>query len=586
MAIEATENPTRREAALLYFQGYGTTEIARELGESKSTVASWKRRDQWDDVSPIDRVKASIDARLALLVNKNNKTERDLNEIDCLMRALERAARVRKYDETGKESDLNPKLANKKKNRKKQKNFLDEDQVAALVEAFETSLFGYQRQWRGAGTNNRIRNILKSRQIGATWYFAREALVDACETGRNQIFLSASKAQAHVFKLYILAFVYEVTGVELSGDPIVLWNGATLYFLGTNARTAQSYHGNIYMDEYFWIPRFSEFRKVASGMAVHKKWRQTYLSTPSALTHEAYSFWTGDRLNKGRSKDNKIKIDVSHKALKAGRLCEDGQWKQIVNINDAIAGGCDLFDLDELRLDYTDDEFRNLFLCEFIDDSMSIFTLAHLEKCLVDSWVVWRDIRPLAERPYGNKRVWIGYDPSRTRDAAAVAVLAPPVSAGAKFRIIERLKFQNMRFDLQAEEIKKLTQKYNVEKMSIDTNSIGLGVFDLVRLFFPTAIGLNYSPEVKTRLVLKAQSIIEGGRLEFDAEYKDVAGAFMSIRKTITKSGNAITYESVRSDEFGHGDLAWATMHALDLEPLTAIDAGGAASQCSIVEIF
>ena len=29
------------------------------------------------------------------------------------------------------------------------------------------------------------------------WYFAREGLIDALETGRNQIFLSASKAQAH-----------------------------------------------------------------------------------------------------------------------------------------------------------------------------------------------------------------------------------------------------------------------------------------------------------------------------------------------------------------------------------------------------
>ena len=41
--------------------------------------------------------------------------------------------------------------------------------------------------------------------------------------------------------------------VELKGDPMVLPNGATLYFLGTNARTAQSYHGNLYLDEYFWI---------------------------------------------------------------------------------------------------------------------------------------------------------------------------------------------------------------------------------------------------------------------------------------------------------------------------------------------
>ncbi|WP_446668857.1 terminase large subunit domain-containing protein, partial [Klebsiella pneumoniae] len=95
----------------------------------------------------------------------------------------------------------------------------------------------YQRHWWEAGIKHRIRNVLKSRQIGATYYFAREALMDALITGRNQIFLSASKAQAHVFKQYIIEFAKEVD-VELKGDPMVLPNGATLYFLGTNARTA------------------------------------------------------------------------------------------------------------------------------------------------------------------------------------------------------------------------------------------------------------------------------------------------------------------------------------------------------------
>uniref|UniRef100_UPI0020CF9D9C terminase large subunit domain-containing protein n=1 Tax=Salmonella enterica TaxID=28901 RepID=UPI0020CF9D9C len=41
------------------------------------------------------------------------------------------------------------------------------------------------------------------------------------------------------------------------------------------------------------IPKFQELRKVASGMAIHKKWRQTYFSTPSSLTHSAYPFWSG-----------------------------------------------------------------------------------------------------------------------------------------------------------------------------------------------------------------------------------------------------------------------------------------------------
>ncbi|WP_204274326.1 terminase large subunit domain-containing protein, partial [Klebsiella aerogenes] len=84
--------------------------------------------------------------------------------------------------------------------------------------AFHDAMFDYQRAWYEAGRTERIRNLLKSRQIGATWYFAREALIDALTTGRNQIFLSASKAQAHVFKQYIVQFAKDAAGVELKGD--------------------------------------------------------------------------------------------------------------------------------------------------------------------------------------------------------------------------------------------------------------------------------------------------------------------------------------------------------------------------------
>jgi hypothetical protein len=86
------------------------------------------------------------------------------------------------------------------------------------------------------------------------------------KTGRNQIFLSASKAQAHIFKHYIKAFAADVCGVELTGDPIVLSNGAELLFLGTNYRTAQGHHGNFYFDEFFWTHGFNELEKL------HRQW--------------------------------------------------------------------------------------------------------------------------------------------------------------------------------------------------------------------------------------------------------------------------------------------------------------------------
>ncbi|MGL4822431.1 MAG: terminase ATPase subunit family protein [Plesiomonas shigelloides] len=575
----------RRQAMHLYFQGYKVREIAETLQQPEGTVSAWKSRDKWDDIKPIDRVDMALEARLVLLINKTDKTGGDFKEIDLLGRQLERLARINKYTNGGNESDLNPKVANRNKGPKRQavRNHFEEDQLERLIELMEDSMFGYQRVWFNAGKQFRVRNLLKSRQIGATFFFAREALIDALVTGRNQIFLSASKAQAHVFKQYILAFAQEVD-VELKGDPMTLSNGAILYFLGTNSRTAQSYHGNLYLDEYFWIPKFQELRKVASGMAMHKKWRLTYFSTPSSLSHDAYPFWSGQLFNRGRAKADHIKLDVSPKALQTGRLCEDGQWRQVVTVEDAVAGGCDLFDLNQLRLDYSQDEYDQLLMCIFADDSSSVFPLPMLQKCMVDSWEVWTDYKPFAARPLASRPVWIGYDPAKggAGDSAGCAVVAPPAVIGGKFRVLERHRWAGMDFRAQADAIRQITQRYNVTYIGIDSTGIGEGVLQLVRQFYPAVTDIQYNPSVKIRMVMKTQDVMNKGRLEFDAGWKDLAQAFMSIRRAVTTGGRMPTFEAGRSEETSHADIAWAVMQALIHEPLE----GSSITNSSTMEFF
>ena len=391
----------RRASRSLYWQGWTVTSISEHLGIPRTTVDSWRQRDKWDEAPAITRVETSLEARLVRLIAKEVKTGSDYKEIDLLGRQMERLARVRRYEAPGgNETDLNPNIANRSAGRRGEKNHFTEEQIERLKTAFLDSLFEYQTGWWN-NRHNRTREILKSRQIGATWYFAREALLDAVLTGSNEIFLSASKAQAQVFKQYIVQFAKEAADVELKGDPIILSNGAHLYFLGTNARTAQGYHGNFYFDEFFWTFKFEELNKVASGMALHKRWRKTYFSTPSSMSHEAYPFWTGDAFNKRRKKEDRVQIDVSHLSLQKGRLCEDKIWRQIVTIEDAEKGGCDLFDIDDLRnYEYSPDQFDNLLMCNFIDDTASVFPLSVMQRCMVDSWEEWNDFKPFTARPF------------------------------------------------------------------------------------------------------------------------------------------------------------------------------------------
>lgn len=591
ITLPTGENP-KTVARGLYWQGWSISAIAEMISTPRTTVDGWKKSDGWDDAKPLDRVESTLEARLVQLINKDDKTGKDFKEIDLLGRQVERMAKIHKYKESGKQSDLNPNLSNRgrKQGQKNPSNVIQIDDIDKFKDSFRDCLFDYQKVWYSAGLTNRIRNLLKSRQIGATWYFAREAFLDAIETGRNQIFLSASKAQARVFREYIIAWAMETAGIELTGDPITLNiegtekdYSASLYFLGTNSRTAQSYHGNVYMDEYFWIHKFIEFRKVASGMAMHKKWRQTYISTPSSKQHQAYKFWTGQLYNRGRKGDDRIEIDVTPHNLKNGKLCGDKQWRQVVNVYDAMNGGCDLFDIDDLRMEYSEDEFNNLLMCEFIDDTLSAFSVSELQSCMVDTLEIWDDWKPYTPRPLGNQPVWLGYDPSLSRDSAGLVILAAPSTPNGMIRGIERLQFKNPDFEAQANVIREMTEKYNVEYIAIDVTGLGIGVYQSVIKFYPQAVKLHYSPELKQQFVLKTKDVIKKGRLTFDHEWTDVVGAFTSIHKTITSSEKAVTYKADRNEDTGHADLAWALMHALHREPL-AIAQGDDESALEIFE--
>ncbi|MHA5030147.1 terminase ATPase subunit family protein [Enterobacter mori] len=566
-------NDPRRQARLLYWQGFAVPQICDMLQLKRPTVQSWKQRDEWEETAPINRVEMTLEARLIQLYAKPDLTAHDFKVADFLSRQMERLARVNRYAQTGNEVDLNPKIASRNKgDRKKPKrNYFSDEAIEKLEEIFLDQSFEYQLEWWRAGLAHRIRHILKSRQIGATFYFAREALLQALKTGHNQIFLSASKTQAYVFRKYIIAFARQVD-VELTGDPIVLGNnGAELMFLGTNANTAQSHNGDLYVDEIFWIPNFQKLKRVAGGMSSQEHLRTTYFSTPSSLAHGAYPFWSGEQFNRGRSDaSERVDIDISHAALAKGVACPDGQWRQIVTIEDALAKGCTLFNIDTLKRENSVDEFRNLFMCEFVDDKASVFPFEELQRCMVDSLEVWDDYAPFADRPFGHRPVWVGYDPSLRGDSAGCVVIAPPVVAGGKFRILERHQWKGMDFAQQAESIRELTQKYNVEYIGIDATGLGQGVFQLVRSFYPAAREIRYTPEMKTAMVLKAKDTICRGCLEYDVSATDLTQSFMSIRKTMTSSGRSATYEASRTEEASHADLAWATMHVLINEPLTA----------------
>lgn len=566
-------------ARSLFIKRWTPQEIRQELNlPSVRIIYYWAKKFGWADMLGLESIEECISRRIQALTPRDNKSEGEIKELDFLIeKHVKLLAQRNKHAEkmaaanaagqpegggVAIDGDQAPK---KRKYRKNDISKLTADDFNRFA---EETLFTYQKTLRD-NKHQSVRNLLKSRQIGATWYFAFEALEDAVLTGDNQIFLSASKRQAEVFRSYIVKFAQELFDITLTGKDISLSNGADLLFLSTNKNTAQSHSGHLYCDEYFWVPNFHVLNEVASAMATHDHWRTTYFSTPSAKTHQAYPFWTGDEWKRGDKKRSAVKFPGFDAMRDGGRLCPDGQWRYVVTMEDAIAGGLGKkVSIERLRNKYNPDTFNMLYMCVFVDSGDSVFKFEQLQRCGVDP-DAWLDHQPDADRPFGNREVWGGFDPARTGDTSTFVIIAPPLFEGERFRVLATFYWQGMNFNYQAKQIKALKQRYNMTYIGIDITGSGRGVFELVQHFaMREATPIHYSVESKNRLVLKMIDVVGGDRIEWDKDQTEIAASFLAIRRTTTASGNALTFVADRTAETGHADVFFAISHAVANEPI------------------
>ncbi|MGT3282143.1 terminase large subunit domain-containing protein [Yersinia enterocolitica] len=566
-------------AKSLYLKRHTPKEIQKKLGlNSPRIIYYWATKFEWYTQLSTEDVEEVIARRCKVLLERDLKTQEERDELDRLIghhvklmsvrnKHTERMAEIERT-EAGTSGSGHTVRGEKGEQKARPRKANDVSGLAAeSFEPFIQKLFSYQQHLRN-NKFRRVRNLLKSRQIGATYYFAFEAFEDAVLSGDTQIFLSASRRQAEVFRTYIVKIAQTEFGIPIKGNPIKLSNLAELYFLATNSNTAQSNSGHLYIDEYLWIPNFRRLNEVASGMATHKHWRITYFSTPSAKTHQGYLFWSGDEWRKGDTKRKDVVFPSFDEMRDGGRECPDGQWRYVVTLEDAIAGGFNLADINELRERYNESAFNMLFMCVFVDDKEGVFKFDDLMRCGVDIRT-WEDFHPDEPMPFGNREVWGGFDPARSNDNATFVVVAPPLVAAERFRVLEKHHWRSMSFQFMAERIRSIKARYNMTYIGIDVTGLGYGVFELVQGFaHRETVAIHYSVESKNRLVMKMLDVIYANRIEWDEEATDIPASFLAIRQETTNSGNKVTFTAERSEETGHADVFFAIAHALSNEPL------------------
>ena len=455
-------------ARALFIKRVKVADISRETGVSKRTIYDWIVKDDWDALVKTDDITETYDRRILTILGKSESlTSAELNEIEHLQKLksqhLKLSGRIAAVTLPGdadpvastaqqlqgdllRDNSDQPKSKSQKKKGRPVKNDFRGITKDELLEHAKKTLFKYQyqelQQLLNDPDNETYRNrfFLKSRQIGMTYYFAMEAFILAILEGRNKSFISASKNQSLFFRDYIAGFAFDWFGIDLKGTEkveLVTDHGKVKFtFFSTNSSTSQGVASDVYMDEVFWIRDFEKLERLAGACATQHIYRKTYLSTPSTKSHAAYVLWNGDKYRKLTETDPvefPPLVMPTAAQLAKGHLGTDGLYRKRITIHNAMDGGFNLVKLYQIRRENLPEAFRQLYECEFIDDQTSAFILDQLLGCAAND-DRWHGYKADAARPYGNRPVAVGYDPSRSGDKAEVVVLGIPATSAVNSR--------------------------------------------------------------------------------------------------------------------------------------------------------
>ena len=580
----------RDAAKLAWLSGEPVAQIVRRLNiNSRRVLYRWREQEGWDNQRPPESALVATTRRYNALIDQELKSDSDWHEIDKLAELILRfekieAARQGSSLSTGRTPGVKNGEGKPRKSKKNDISNINLDDFTKFEDGIAAdnspNLYPHQKKLLLAAEINRIVFHLKGRQEGATYTFGYRAFKRAVTLGHNQIFISSTKAQAEVFKSYISIIARKQFGVELSGNPIqlkkdgILW--AELHFLSPNS-FADSRSGDVYFDECFKTRNWKKMEDIAAPMATLKQYSKVYFSSPTAISHAAYEIWSGERFTKYHP-DVSIDVTVPPEGnceLTEGRLDPDGIFRIAFTIHDCIRMGWDKANLDQLRLETPDPYlFALTYECQFIDDSSSVFKLEDILACGVDVNEAWSDVDFDAAQPVGNLPCSAGYDPAAIGDNASFVTMTFPRNVGEKFRLLSKQVWNGVPSTVQVERIRAESERFNYDYVEVDATGPGLFIPDFISEFINNVVSIQYNPIRVAIMIQKAQSVILARRFEYDENDQTLPLAFLTIYMAATENG-VVRYASRRSTKVGHGDEAWACMHAFMCEPLNPSSVGG-----------
>lgn len=399
--------------------------------------------------------------------------------------------------------------------------------IDILAPYIKKSLYPYQLKLVADPARWRIVN--KSRQIGLSLTIGVDAVSGALIRERNQLIVSASKANAEIVMDYIRTHLENMDILPITDKEgyIEMPNGCYIRVCSTNWRTARGFNGDVYLDEFAFTIRDQDIWRAIIPSITAVKGRITIVSTPKSRIDKFWQIYS--------AKSNK--------------------WsKHCITIHDAVKDGFPV-DVQELRLLFDPEEFAQAYECIPLDTAQSYIPWLLIEPCLYDPLAdaVAASIFQMQDMPF-----IYGVDIGRTRDETAVAETATYQGITWCLTIKE---WQKTPFKIQKERLTDILKRPQTQIMAIDKGGIGMNLHEDLSYDFPSKVrGVSFAPAVKDRLAKNTRIAFEDKVIRIPND-PSIISHILSIKRTANRS-SVFSYNAESNDH--HGDKFWALAMALD----------------------
>jgi len=400
-------------------------------------------------------------------------------------------------------------------------------------------LYEFQKQW--LADKNRFKVGRVTRQGGKSFMLSLDSVLEAAETGVNEIILSAGERQSKevIEKVKMHTEAMEIAASAIEEDffqdtqckqlTVALPNRARIIGLPANPDTARGFTGNVRLDE-FAFHRDSDKIWTALFPTISRGYKLSVVSTPQGKQNKFYSICTNQ---------------------------ENGFTRHVVDIYKAVADGVP-FNIEELRKGIDDeDAWQQEYLVQFLDEATAFLTYELIATCESDGVSTEVDFESFDPSILGYKAsgiTFIGVDIGRKHDLTVIYIieLIGDVAVTRAIIVLRKVHFQ-----MQEDFIGSVIIKTNASRVCIDSTGIGAQLAENLSNKFgsyrvePVEFTAKVKNDLATRTLRKFQD-----RLIRIPVSQSLRNDLHSIKKTTTVAGN-VRFDAERTKD-GHADRFWA----------------------------